>query len=86
MKLLTKLAGMVTILLAITFFIAGFAMVSITNVGENLRGIASADVPLLNSITRITVNQLEQSVWFERAFMTVEQDNHFHLNIYINFG
>ena len=75
MKLLTKLAGMVTILLAITFFIAGFAMVSITNVGENLRGIASADVPLLNSITRITVNQLEQSVWFERALMSVEQDD-----------
>ena len=75
MKLLTKLAGMVTILLAITFFIAGFGMVSITNVGENLRGIASADVPLLNSITRITVNQLEQSVWFERALMSVEQDD-----------
>jgi len=75
MKLLTKLAGMVTILLAITFFIAGFSIVSITNVGENLRGIASADVPLLNSITRITVNQLEQSVWFERALMSVEQDD-----------
>ncbi len=75
MKLLTKLAGMVTILLAITFFIAGFGMVSITNVGENLRGIAKADVPLLNSITRITVNQLEQSVWFERALMSVEQDD-----------
>jgi methyl-accepting chemotaxis protein len=75
MKLLTKLAGMVTIMLAITFFIAGFGMVSITNVGENLRGIASADVPLLNSITRITVNQLEQSVWFERALMSVEQDD-----------
>jgi len=75
MKLLTKLAGMVTILLAITFFIAGFGMVSITNVGENLRGIASADVPLLNSITRITVNQLEQSVWFERALISVEKDD-----------
>ena len=75
MKLLTKLAGMVTILLAIIFFIAGFGMVSITNVGENLRGIANADVPLLNSITRITVNQLEQSVWFERALMSVEKDD-----------
>ena len=75
MKLLTKLAGMVTIMLAITFFVAGFGVVSITNVGENLRGIASADVPLLNSITRITVNQLEQSVWFERALMSVEQDD-----------
>ena len=80
MKLLTKLAGMVTILLAITFFIAGFSIVSITNVGENLRGIASADVPLLNSITRITVNQLEQSVWFERALMSVEQDDWYSYN------
>ncbi len=75
MKLLTKLAGMVVILLAITFFVAGFGMVSITNVGENLRGIANADVPLLNSITRITMNQLEQSVWFERALISVEQDD-----------
>lgn len=75
MKLLTKLAGMVVILLAITFFVAGFGMVSITNVGENLRGIANADVPLLNSITRITMSQLEQSVWFERALMSVEQDD-----------
>jgi len=73
MKLLTKLAGMVTILLTITFFVAGFGIVSITNVGENLRGIANADVPLLNSITRITMNQLEQSVWFERALISVEQ-------------
>ncbi len=66
---------MITIMLAIIFFIAGFSVVSITSVGENLRGIASADVPLLNSITRITVNQLEQSVWFERALISVEQDN-----------
>ena len=73
MKLLTKLAGMVTILLTITFFVAGFGIISITNVGENLRGIANADVPLLNSITRITMNQLEQSVWFERALISVEQ-------------
>jgi methyl-accepting chemotaxis protein len=80
MKLLTKLAGMVTIMLAITFFVAGFGVVSITNVGENLRGIASADVPLLNSITRITVNQLEQSVWFERALMSVEQDDWYSYN------
>ncbi len=75
MKLLTKLAGMVAILLVTTFFIAGFGMVSITNIGENLRGIASADVPLLNSITRITVNQLEQSVWFERALIAAEKDD-----------
>ncbi|NNL06544.1 MAG: methyl-accepting chemotaxis protein [Gammaproteobacteria bacterium] len=75
MKLLTKLAGMVTILLAITFFVAGFGMVSIANVGENLRGIANSDVPLLNSITRITMNQLEQSVWFERATMALEKDD-----------
>jgi methyl-accepting chemotaxis protein len=75
MKLLTKLAGMVTILLAITFFVAGFSMISITNVGENLRGIANTDVPLMNSITRITLNQLEQSVWFERALISVEQDD-----------
>ena len=75
MKLLTKLAGMVTILLAITFFVAGFGMVSIANVGENLRGIANSDVPLLNSITRITMNQLEQSVWFERATMALEKND-----------
>ena len=75
MKLLTKLAGMVTILLTITFFVAGFGMVSITNIGENLRGIANSDVPLLNSITRITMNQLEQSVWFERALISVEKDD-----------
>ena len=77
MKLLTKLAGMFSILLVITFIIAGFGMVSITNIGDNLRSIASADVPLMNSITRITVNQLEQSVWFERALMSVEKDDWF---------
>lgn len=75
MKLLTKLAGMVTILLAITFFVAGFSVVSIANVGENLRGIASADVPLLNSITRITMKQLEQSVWLERALASLERND-----------
>ena len=66
---------MVTILLTITFFVAGFGIVSITNVGENLRGIANADVPLLNSITRITMSQLEQSVWFERALMSLEKED-----------
>lgn len=73
MKLLTKLVTMVTILLGITLFVAGFGMVSISKVGENLHGIARADMPLLNSITGITVNQLEQSVWFERALIAIEQ-------------
>ncbi len=66
---------MVTILLAITFFVAGFGIFSINNIGENLRGIANSDVPLMNSITRITLSQLEQSVWFERALMSIEKND-----------
>ena len=35
--------------------------------GDELEAIAEEDIPLTEAITEITVNQLEQAIWFERA-------------------
>ncbi|MBF0377645.1 MAG: hypothetical protein HQK72_09190 [Desulfamplus sp.] len=43
-----------------------FASIKVNIIGTELKSIAEEDMPLTEIITQITVNQLSQSVWFER--------------------
>ncbi len=56
----------VSILLLLLIIGAVFAVVQVNIIGTQLKEIAQEDMPLTGIITKITVNQLEQSIWFER--------------------
>jgi methyl-accepting chemotaxis protein len=75
MKMITKVASLVTMMLAISMVIGTLGVVSMGKIGDDLRGIAKADIPLLSSITEITLTQLKQSVWIERGLMSAEVDD-----------
>lgn len=67
LKIGTKIMGTVAILLLLMAISSGFGILKIGNVGNELETIAEEDIPLTEAVTEITVNQLEQAVWFERA-------------------
>ena len=67
LKLGTKIIGMVLVLLVLMVVSNGFGLIKMGNIGDQIKGIAEEDIPLTGVITEITVNQLEQSIWFERA-------------------
>lgn len=49
------------------FLTAAGSVYSIRQIGGELKQIAEEDIPLTNSVTEITVHQLEQAILFERA-------------------
>jgi methyl-accepting chemotaxis protein len=65
-KIRTKILGAVVLLLLLMTVSAGFGILKMNHVGNELDSIANQDIPLTEAITEITVNQLEQAIWFER--------------------
>ena len=59
--------GAVGVLLLLMVISSGFGIIKMGHVGDELETIAKEDIPLTEAITEITVNQLEQAIWFERA-------------------
>ena len=62
-----KIMGMVGVLLLLMAISAAYGILKINHVGNELHAIAEEDIPLTEAVTEITVNQLEQAIWFERA-------------------
>jgi len=58
---------MIGILLTLMMITAGVAITKMSTIGRELKEIAEQDIPLIEAITEITENQLEQFIWFERA-------------------
>jgi hypothetical protein len=50
MKMITKVASLVTTMLAISMIIGTLGVVSMGKIGDDLRGIAKADIPLLATL------------------------------------
>ncbi len=75
MKMITKVASLVATMLVISMIIGTLGVISMGKIGNDLRGIAKADIPLLGSITEIALTQLKQSVWLERGLMSAEVDD-----------
>lgn len=75
MKLITKVAGLVVMLLSISLVLALMGTYSMNKIGKRLDGIASVDIPLLTSITNITFAQLKQSVWIERGLVAASTND-----------
>ncbi len=67
LKLRTKIIGTLGVLLILMAISAGFGIIKIGSIGDQIAQIAEEDIPLTEVITKITINQLEQAIWFERA-------------------
>ena len=62
--LIFSISGFLLVMLLIT---AGVAITKMNNIGEELKEVTEEDMVLIQAITEITENQLEQAIWFERA-------------------
>lgn len=58
--------------IATTVTLALLGMYALNAVGGHLRAIAEEDIPLTNAVTNITMHQLEQAIYFERAIRFAE--------------
>ena len=72
LKIGSKILGMLGVILAMMVLVAGFGIVKISKVGEEIRGVAQENIPLTSSISEIAANQLEQSVLLEKALRFAE--------------
>lgn len=72
LKLRTQIIGVVSILLLLIAISSGFGIIKMDTMGDALKEIAEKDVPLTGAVDCVTVNQLKQSIWFERALRSGE--------------
>ena len=66
-KIGSRIIGLVTILLILMGSLAGFSLIKISMIGDEIKTIAEDDLPLIRMISEITSAQFEQSLSFERA-------------------
>jgi len=67
LSLKVKILGNSIILLLFMLCIAGYSIYSMKGIGSELQSIVEKDIPLTESLTSITVHQLEQAIIFERT-------------------
>ena len=75
LKVGTRIFGTVLILLALLLLVSGVSFTKMTAIGEEIAGIANDDLPLTSAITKATVNQLNQAVWFERVMLAAKSND-----------
>ncbi len=73
LSLKAKIAGLVALLLATLAGSGLFALSSMSMINHELEGIAEEDIPLTAALTEVTVKQLEQAIWLERALRYGEE-------------
>lgn len=62
-----QIIGLVSILTALIITLAYVGISNMNKIGAEIVAIAHQDIPMTTSVTNITVHQLEQAVYFERA-------------------
>jgi methyl-accepting chemotaxis protein len=63
----TKIIGTSVFFLVLMIISSGYALLSMSNIGSELKSIAEKDIPMTKLLTSITEHQLEQSILFERT-------------------
>ncbi|MDM8549199.1 methyl-accepting chemotaxis protein [Desulfobacterales bacterium HSG2] len=66
-KIGTRIFGMVSVLVILTGIVAGFSIVKMGDIRDEIKTIAEGQMPLTESVTEITISQMTQANWFERA-------------------
>ncbi len=74
LKITTKMIGLVCTLIAMLVMLSIEGIIAMNNIGTELVQIAEENIPLNNAISKITANQLEQSIMLERAALSAGVD------------
>ena len=80
-QLTIKAKLILLVFLNMLFFVvaSGYALQQMSNIGEEVVGIAERDLPLIEVISMVTIHQIEMEVQFERAGRhaeSVQYDSH----------
>lgn|GEM_PF-169862 len=75
MTIRTKVLGNSFILICLIIALALYAIISMSSIGSELDAVAEQDIPITNSLTKVTEHQLEQAIHFERALRLAELDD-----------
>ncbi|MDT8283732.1 MAG: methyl-accepting chemotaxis protein, partial [Gammaproteobacteria bacterium] len=75
MKLITRIASLVAMMLAVSVILVSLGVLSMKNTGDDLRWISQSNVPLNTAVTEIALVQLKQAVLFERGLMAAGADD-----------
>lgn len=67
LKVGTKIAGVVALCLIALIAVSTIGITQMEKINKEIIGIAERDIPLTEMVTKVTVHQLEQSIYFERA-------------------
>ncbi len=67
MKLGTKIISIILLLIVLMVVSTSYGIMKMSSIGEEIEVIAEHDIPLTEMVVSITENQLEQSIWLERA-------------------
>ena len=67
-----KLSILVGVILFLTIFISGFSINKMNLIGGEIEAIAEQHIPMTEIVAEIEMHQLEQAIWFERAYRAVE--------------
>ncbi len=62
-----KIIGISTILILLMVIVSLYGILKMRNIGEEIKGIAEEDIPLIEIVTSITNHQMQQMILFERA-------------------
>ena len=62
-----KIYSIVGLCLFLLAGVGGIAIWQMDKIGAELEAIAEQDIPLSNALSKVTIHQLEQAVYFERA-------------------
>jgi len=73
LTLKAKITALAAILLIAMAGSGLYALKSMSLINDELVAIAEQDVPLTSALAEITINQLEQAVWFERSLRFGEE-------------
>ncbi len=68
-----KILGIVGLCLVALIGVAGMSIWQMSLIGVEIEEIAEQDIPLTESLTNITIHQLEQAINFERALRFGEE-------------
>ena len=66
MTIKAKFIALLVVILLVLASCVSYALISLEGIGKELKGIAH-DVEITNVVSEITINQLEQAIFFERA-------------------
>ena len=61
-----KLYALAGILIAFMILSTMVSIVKMSNIGDEIAAVAEQDIPLTEAVTKVTINQLEQAINFER--------------------